>query len=116
MCIRDRFLGIHILQELLKNKENTIYCVVRPKNNISPEKRLKGTLSYYFEDNYAHEFGLRLHAVDGDVLREEIADLPEGVNIDTVIHCAADVSHFDVDGRIRETNVRGVQNLSLIHI
>lgn len=119
------FLGIHILQELLKNKENTIYCVVRPKNNISPEKRLKGTLFYYFEDNYAHEFGLRLHAVDGDVLREEIADLPEGVNIDTVIHCAADVSHFDVDGRIRETNVRGVQNIisfcrrhnaSLIHV
>ncbi len=58
-------------------------------------------------------------------MRENIASLPDGVKIDTVIHCAADVSHFGVGNRIRQTNVDGVRNVivfckqhdaALIHI
>ena len=57
-------------------------------------------------------------------MRENIASLPDGVKIDTVIHCAADVSHFGVGNRI-QTNVDGVRNVivfckqhdaALIHI
>ncbi len=119
------FLGSHILYELLKNPDNTIYCVIRPKNGISSQERLQGVLFYYFENHYGDLFQKRLFAVDGDLLQPEIAGLPEGVKIDTVINCAGDVSHFDVDGRIRETNVTSVRNLigfckkqdaTLIHI
>ena len=85
--------------------------MVRPKNNLTPEKRLKGSLFYYFENNFAESFGQRLFAVDGNLMRDDIVSLPEGVKIDTVIHCAADVSHFGVDNRIRETNVEGVRHV-----
>ena len=85
--------------------------MVRPKNNLTPEKRLKGSLFYYFENNFAEAFGQRLFAVDGDLIRDEIVSLPDGVKIDTVIHCAADVSHFGVGNRIRQTNVDGVRNV-----
>lgn len=119
------FLGMHVLYELLTTSYNKIYCMVRPKNNLTPEKRLKGSLFYYFENNFAESFGLRLFAVDGNLMRDDIVSLPEGVKIDTVIHCAADVSHFGVDNRIRETNVEGVRhviefckkhNAALIHV
>lgn len=105
------FLGIHVLYELLTTGYNKIYCMVRPKNNLTPEKRLKGSLFYYFENNFAEAFGQRLFAVDGDLIRDEIVSLPDGVKIDTVIHCAADVSHFGVGNRIRQTNVDGVRNV-----
>ncbi len=119
------FLGIHVLYELLTTGYNKIYCMVRPKNNLTSEKRLKGSLFYYFENNFAESFGHRLFAVDGNLLQEDIVSLPEGVKIDTVINCAADVSHFGVDNRIRQTNVDGVRNViqfckkhdaALIHI
>lgn len=105
------FLGIHILYELLTVGYGDIYCVVRPKNGLSPEKRLKGSLFYYFENSFAESFGKRLFAVDGDLLRPGLASLPDGVQINTVINCAADVSHFGVDNRIRQTNVDGVKNV-----
>lgn len=105
------FLGIHLLRELLKDENNTVYCIVRPKNGLSPEKRLAASLFYYFEDSFQSMFHRRLFAVNGDLLRKGLAELPEGVKIDTVVNCAADVSHFDADGRIRETNVKGVQNV-----
>ena len=119
------FLGSHILYELLKDPDNIVYCIVRSKNGISPQERLQGVLFYYFENHYGDLFGKRLFAVDGDLLRTEIAGLPKTAKIDTVINCAGDVSHFDVDGRIRETNVTSVRNLidfcnkqdaTLIHI
>ncbi len=105
------FLGIHILYELLSTTYGKIYCMVRGKNNLTPEKRLKGSLFYYFEDNFASAFGTRLFAIDGNLMNEEIVELPEGVRIDTVINCAADVSHFGVGNRIRQTNVDGVRNV-----
>lgn len=105
------FLGIHVLYELLTTSYNKIYCMVRPKNNLTPEKRLKGSLFYYFENNFSEAFGQRLFAVDGDLMRDDIVSLPEGVKIDTVIHCAADVSHFGVGNRIRQTNVDGVRHV-----
>ena len=105
------FLGIHVLYELLTTGYNKIYCMVRPKNNLTPEKRLKGSLFYYFENNFAEAFGQRLFAVDGNLMRDDIVTLPDGVKIDTVIHCAADVSHFGVGNRIRQTNVDGVRNV-----
>lgn len=105
------FLGIHVLHELLTTGYNKIYCMVRSKNNLTPEKRLKGSLFYYFENSFSSAFGQRLFAVEGDLLRDGIADLPEGEKIDMVINCAADVSHFGVGNRIRQTNVDGVRNL-----
>lgn len=105
------FLGIHILHQLLTTTDSTIYCVVRPKNRITSEKRLKGALFYYFENSFDAAFGKRLFAVNGDILHDPIADLPADAQIDTVIHCAANVSHFGADDRIRQTNVDGVCNL-----
>lgn len=105
------FLGIHVLYELLTTGENKIYCMVRSKNNLTPEKRLKSSLFYYFETNFPQLFGERLFVLEGNLTQEEIISLPEGEHIDTVINCAADVSHFGVGDRIRRTNVDGVRNL-----
>ncbi len=42
------YLGIHVLQELLEKSQSTIYCLVRPLNNLSGVKRLKDKYMYYF--------------------------------------------------------------------
>lgn len=106
------FLGIHILRELLERTDSAIYCLVRPKGNLTADKRLRGSLFYYFEENFAELFGTRLFTVQGDLLKPGVAELPEGTKIDTVIHCAADVSHFGTGGAIRRTNVEGTANLA----
>ena len=107
------FLGIHILTELLKHPDswNRIWCLVRPNQRLSAEKRLRSTLFYYSEDDYSSLFGERLLVADGDITDEQAFRKGLGEKIDLVINSAANVAHFAADDRLEKTNTGGVKNL-----
>lgn len=110
------YLGAHILDAFMKNNKGTIYCLVRPKNSINIEKRLKDTLKFYFGDKYKKEFSNRIKVIHGDIVEENLglsnkdfAMLAE--NIDAVINSGALVKHFGIKKKFEEINVNGTQNV-----
>jgi amino acid adenylation domain-containing protein len=101
------FLGIHILFGLLKTTNSHICCLVRQGKNIDAEKRLRNLLFYYFED--ASDFSGRLRVIEGDMT--DNACLANINDINTVINCAANVTHFAKDSNTFNVNIGGVKNL-----
>ncbi|HHU12048.1 MAG TPA: amino acid adenylation domain-containing protein [Clostridiaceae bacterium] len=106
------FLGIHILQQLLRDSETKkIYCLMRRGRQTSAEERLKHQLFYYFEDAFSSAFDGRVIVLEGDLTcRDSFAELKDA-SIQTVINCAANVTHFASDDSISKTNTEGVRNL-----
>ena len=107
------FLGIHVLAQLLQRQDlwYNIYCLVRPTKRLTAEKRLKATMFYYEVTGGDDLYGSRLFALDGDIAEPDLFAAPFDGRIDTVINCAADVSHFAFDDKLERTNTGGVRNL-----
>ena len=99
------YLGIHVLRELIDSDAETITCLVRGKDQLAAEHRLKNLLYYYFENPYKELFGSRLFVVNGDVTQEINVDR----HIDTVFNCAANVKHFSKGTDIEDVNIGGAQ-------
>ena len=116
------FLGIHVLKELIDREDvPVIWCMVRAQNDEKAERRLKGLLYYYFNNNYNELFGSRLRVINGDVTQEIKVD----GKVDTVFNCAAVVKHFSKGTEIEDVNVGGaahcvrfclLNNAKLIHV
>jgi amino acid adenylation domain-containing protein len=113
------FLGVHTLRALLeeegeshgnKKEEGAIFCLLRGSRD-SAETRLKNILFYYFEDDFASSFGGRLHVAEGDITRPVSLEALMRLPIDTIINCAANVTHFAKDTSIADVNTGGVLNL-----
>lgn len=107
------FLGLHILMEILKEPDSydNIFCLIRPTKRLSPEKRLKNLLFYFENESFAELIGKKIFAVSGDISKPLIFDDPLDVSFNTVINCAADVSHFAYDDKLDRINTGGVRNL-----
>lgn len=110
------FLGAHILDSFIKNSTGKIYCLVRPKNNISAKERLKNTLNFYFNDNYNYLIDDRIICVEGDITKDNLGLSDDDYNnlgneITTVIHSAALVKHFGNYQEFENINVGGTKNL-----
>ncbi len=105
------FLGIHVLKELIEKTgpDTTIWCLLRSKGSITPERRLKEMLVYYFEKDYRSLLGTRIRSLEGDITKPESM---EGLSkIDMVFNCAANVKHFSKGTDIEDINYGGVKNL-----
>lgn len=108
------FLGSHVLHSLLVLGEGKIYCLMRRGHYETAEKRLKQILYYYFENDFAECFGKRLVVLEGDIANPaDLASLGSlaGSGVDTIINCAANVSHFAAGSAIADVNLGGVRNL-----
>ena len=110
------FLGSHILDSFIKNSTGKIYCLIRPKNNISAKERLKNTLNFYFDDNYNYLIDDRIICVEGDITENNLGLSDDDYNklgneITTVIHSAALVKHFGNYEEFENINVGGTKNL-----
>ncbi len=107
------FLGIHILLELLKRPDvwDRIYCLIRPTERLTAEKRLRSALFYYGEEDGDGLIGKKLFAVEGDMENETVFSRPFAGSIQTVIHCAANVAHFAYDDKLERINTGGVKKL-----
>jgi amino acid adenylation domain-containing protein/thioester reductase-like protein len=104
------FLGAHVLRAMLDGNDGAIFCLLR-KSREPAESRLKNMLFYYFEDNFETSFGGRLRAEEGDITRPETLEALSNLPIDTIINCAANVTHFAKDSSIADVNTGGVSNL-----
>jgi len=110
------FMGIHILDYLLKHTKSNIYCLIRAKNNTDPQSRLLDVLHFYFGDKYDKLIFKRIFAVEGDISKKKLGlnDLyynELGSNINCIINSAAIVKHYGKSNIFNDTNVAGVQNL-----
>ena len=112
LCGPMGFLGAHVLRELIEKHSGKIYCLIREKDGLSCEKRLKETLSYYFDKDYDELLGNRIIILKGDITDPDSLSrfVPESKDF-TVINCAANVTHFAKDDSIRRMNVGSVRNL-----
>lgn len=112
------FLGIHILDYLLRYTDCMIYCIVRKKNNVNPFKRLMKLSKFYFDDSYFDTYKNRVIILDGELSKhffglsqEDYSNLQK--NIDCIINTAANTSHYGNYSDFEKENVLTVKNLIL---
>ena len=110
------YLGIHILNELLKRTDANIYCIIRKKNSETVTERLKEKLSFYFGDELLKYLGNRIQVVEGDISIPKFglsdSDYESlGKTINVVIHSAAIVDHYGNKDLFESINVNGTNNV-----
>ncbi len=104
------YMGIHMLHELLKNESGTVYCVMRGKQKLSAESRLRTLFFYYFDNIDEELFNSRIRVIEGDLTDPDcMQKLP--ADADTVFNCAANVKHFSAGNDIEKVNVESVRLL-----
>lgn len=110
------YLGIHILKNLIDNTNCTVYCLIRDKNNVVARQRLENKLKFYFGTDMLSYLDSRIKVITGTLsefhfsLTDDIYTFL-GQNIDTVIHCAALVSHYGDKNLFNTINVVGTDNI-----
>lgn len=112
------FLGIHILDYLLRNTDCMIYCIIREKYNILPQKRLENLLNYYFDGNYYSTYKNRIIVLAGELSKDFFALSQEDYsnlqkNIDCIINSAANTKHYGNYANFEKENINTVKNLIL---
>lgn len=110
------FVGMHIIENFIKNDEGKIYCIVRDKNNKSAQERFTDILHFYFGTELDKYLGKRIIALKGNIFKENFdlsnknyKNLIDEVNI--VINSAAIVKHYGEEQKILETNVNSTKNI-----
>ena len=108
------FLGIHILEEFIKNETINIYCIIREEPGISVNTKLKQKLNYYFGNKYDELINKRIFAMAGNITKPNFGleqdELLKTVNmIDIVVNSAALVSHYGDYNKFYNTNVKSVK-------
>ena len=101
------FLGVHIIDELIKNTDKKIYCLVRS------EKKLEDAVKEYINITYPNE---RIIAVKGDITLPDLGIVEEHLsaindNVTDIIHSAADVTFFCAWERSKLINYTGTCNV-----
>ena len=110
------FLGAHVLDSFIKQETGTIYCLIRSKNNMTAEERLKNVLHFYFNEKYDKYIGNRIKLVEGDITLNNLGLSDQeytclGKNIQSVIHCAELVKHFGTYKDFENINILGTQKI-----
>lgn len=110
------YLGSHLLYSLLQQSKATIYCLVRASEIQEAYERLQQTMFGYFGENAKQLMQNRVVAIEGDLekenlgLTDEVLTLVEK-NIDSIIHCGADVKHFGESEHFARVNVESTNRL-----
>jgi amino acid adenylation domain-containing protein/thioester reductase-like protein len=108
------FVGRFLLEQLLKDTDATIYCLIRARSPQSATQRLKETLLTW--NLWRQEFDQRLVAVTGD-LSSPCLGLDRNTyeilcqRIDTIYHCATSMNHLETYPMSRPTNVESAREL-----
>ena len=110
------YLGIHILEELLKNENGIIYLLVRKEKGMTVEQKVLNKLHYYFANKYDKYIGNRIIIVQGDLTSDGFGLQQDklfeiGNAISTIINSAAKVSHYGNYLEFYNTNVKSVEKI-----
>lgn len=102
------FLGIHILENLLKNTTSNIICLVHKNKNLKAIYN-----SYSMETPYDDS---RISVIQGSLEKEDLGLSYSDEKIirkaDTIINCAAYVNYFGNKSTFENSNVLSVRNLA----
>ena len=109
------FLGIHVLDSLLKT-DNIIYCLVRSTPTKSSVQRFLDFYKYYFDKDLSSYINKKIYIIDGDLSKETfnldpIAYKKLANKIDIIINCAASVKHYTTRKYNYDNNVSSTINL-----
>ncbi len=113
------FLGIHLLRELLLNKQTKkIYCIIRNKIGIEGYDRLLKLIDYYYNSDakLLKLISKKVIVLNGDItenyfnLEKDVYQLLQK-EVKTVINSAANVKHFEKPEQIIKDNVLSVDNI-----
>lgn len=112
------FLGVHILDYLLKNTNCMIYCIIREKYSKKPQERLESLLSFYFDKHYYQTYQNRIIVINGELSKEFFSLSQEDYsnlqkNIDCIINTAANTKHYGNYATFERENINTVKNLIL---
>ena len=110
------FCGAHMLKYLIDKTDARIFCLVRGGNLESASRRANDIWSFYFDSHFKEHFGKRLFVIQGDITKSRLGMDIDTYNrlarqMDTVIHCAAIVSHFGKYETFRAINIVGTQRV-----
>lgn len=110
------FLGINILNELLKNTKSNIVLLVRANSINEAKKRIAQKSEHQFNTNIIENHTSRIQILCGDLLKEKFGLTHEEYNelslkIDCIINSAAKVSHYVKYIDFYEINVHAVERL-----
>ena len=110
------FIGIHIVNELLNTTDSKIYCLVRGSTLRYATQRFVETYKFYFNKDISHLLNLRLFILNGDLLNpnfgleeKSIEDLI--LNVNTIIHAAANVKHYGLYEKFKNINIDGTHSI-----
>ncbi len=108
------FIGIHLLDELLRSTDATVHCLVNAADDTAARARLDARARHYaLSAGSAHE---RVRVVRGDLAAERFG-LPEPAfhaladSIDTIVHAGAEVNLVYPYRRLRPVNVLGTREV-----
>ena len=108
------YLGSYLLREELERGVET-WCLVRADSASQAQARVESTLNARFGDQIPRDALARIHAIPGDITSSMLgmseAALSFCSGVDTVIHAAADVSHFAAPGLLTEVNGNAMRNV-----
>lgn len=110
------YLGSRLLYELLQRSESMIYCLVRSVKGIDPYERLCSVMTTYFGSKITSCMNDRVHVVVGDLEQEGLGLSDSDYEllreqIDSVVHCGAEVRHFGDAEYFHRVNVDSTDRL-----
>ncbi len=104
------YMGAHLLAQYLTEESGTAYCMIRKGRYKTAKERLKNMMFYYFGTRFTEDMDSRVEVMNGDVTDYGCFEQFEGLPIDTVFNCAANVKHFSSGTDIEDINVGGAVN------
>ena len=110
------FLGAHILDSFLQKEKGNIYCLIRNEPGLTTHIKLLDKLHFYFGTKYDHLIDKRIFVIKSDIVDENLGLSEKNLSnlatcVDTVINCAAKVSHYGSYNSFYDINVKAVDNL-----
>ena len=110
------FLGSHILDSFLQKESGNVYCLIRNEPGLTTHIKLLDKLHFYFGNKYDHLIDKRIFVIKSDIIDESLGLSEKNLNnlascVDTVINCAAKVSHYGSYNSFYDINVKAVDNL-----
>ncbi|WP_062061823.1 non-ribosomal peptide synthetase [Aquimarina longa] len=108
------FVGIHLLESLLKNTDKKIYCMIRCESKIDGLERIQKKM----KDNemWSERYTQQIEVIRGDLAKPNLGITMSEYellleNIGNVVHNATYMNHLSTYEDAKNVNVRGVENV-----
>ena len=101
------YLGIHLLHQFINTTDAKIICIMRGKNGITAQQRLKELYKFYFNEELPIT---KVEVIETDITKTKFGLLDDKYaqicqNVDLVINSAANVRYYGDYEKFKKINV-----------